>query len=85
MNGAKSRSTGQNIASYSRLTAAASDVNFLAMDTGTKVDDATLILLSAGNGSIYGDEAAFGLLDPFNFMGNAIENSDWTIFHEQIL
>ena len=30
------------------------------------------------------DEAAFGLLDPFNLTGNNIENVDWTLFDPQI-
>ena len=32
-----------------------------------------------------GDEAAFGLLDPFNFMGNDAENIDWTAFDPRIV
>jgi hypothetical protein len=34
---------------------------------------------------VQGDEAAFGLLDPFNFMGSDIENIDWTAFDPQLL
>ena len=36
-------------------------------------------------GYAQGDEAVFGLLDPFNFMGNDLENIDWTMFDSQIL
>ncbi|CZR58897.1 related to transcription activator protein acu-15 [Phialocephala subalpina] len=39
------------------------------------------LLLNSRNGHIQGDEAAFGFLDPFNFMGNDIENIDWTMFN----
>lgn len=31
------------------------------------------------------DGTAFGLLDPFNFMGNEFENMDWTMFDPQLL
>lgn len=37
-------------------------------------------LLNPRHDHIQGDEAAFGFLDPFNFIGNAIENIDWTMF-----
>jgi hypothetical protein len=35
-------------------------------------------------GYIQGDEAAFGLLDPFNFSGADLENMNWTSFEPQI-
>ncbi|TVY29152.1 Fusarisetin A cluster transcription factor [Lachnellula hyalina] len=34
-------------------------------------------------GSVQTDEAAFGLLDPFNFMGSDADNMDWTLFDSQ--
>ncbi|TVY55899.1 Fusarisetin A cluster transcription factor fsa6 [Lachnellula cervina] len=40
-------------------------------------------LLPRRVGSVQTDEAAFGLLDPFNFTGNDIDNMDWTLFDSQ--
>ncbi|KUJ20226.1 uncharacterized protein LY89DRAFT_695732 [Mollisia scopiformis] len=32
------------------------------------------------HGNVFGDEAAFGALDPFNFAGHDLESIDWSIF-----
>lgn len=37
------------------------------------------------NSSIQTEEAAFGVLDPFNFMDNDFENMDWSLFDSQFL
>ncbi|TVY33294.1 Pyrrolocin cluster transcription factor [Lachnellula subtilissima] len=34
-------------------------------------------------GSVQTDETAFGLLDPFNFIGSDADNMDWTLFDSQ--
>jgi hypothetical protein len=47
--------------------------------------DSTSLLLPPWNGFvIQGEETAFGMLDPFNFTGNDVENMDWTLFDPQI-
>lgn len=48
------------------------------------VDPASLLLHPWQGYVQSSDEAAFGLLDPFNFMGNDLENMDWTVFDPQI-
>ena len=47
--------------------------------------DPTSLLLHSPYNYTQGYEAAFGLLDPFNFMGNDIESIDWTAFDPQNL
>jgi hypothetical protein len=49
-----------------------------------EVYPASLLLLPWNRGYMQGDEAAFGLLDPFNFTGNDIEDMGWTLFDTQI-
>jgi hypothetical protein len=62
--------------------AASSDVQSAVSET-KGVNPASL-LLPPWNGYIQSDEAAFRLLDPFNFTGNNIENTDWNLFDPQI-
>jgi len=61
---------------------ASSDVQSAVSET-QGVNPASLFL-PPWNGYIQSDEAAFGLLDPFNFAGNNMENMDWTLFDPQI-
>jgi hypothetical protein len=49
-----------------------------------EVYPASLLLLPWNRGYMQGDEAAFGLLDPFNFTGNGVEDMGWTLFDTQI-
>lgn len=42
--------------------------------------DPASLYLPPWNGITHGDETAFGLLDPFNFVGDDIEHMDWSTF-----
>jgi hypothetical protein len=61
---------------------ASSDVQSAVSET-QGVNPASL-LLPPWNGYIQSNEAAFGLLDPFNLPGNNIENMDWNLFDPQM-
>jgi hypothetical protein len=88
LHSAKSSNVAGNAPSQSSSLAsddtgvASSNVQSIVSET-QGVDSAPL-LLPPWNGFIMSDEAAFGLLDPFNFAGNDIENMDWTLFDPQI-
>jgi hypothetical protein len=55
--------------------AAFSDVR--SRNAAMRGDDAAMLP------SVYGEEAAFGPFDPFNFMGNDLQGLDWSIPNEQ--
>jgi hypothetical protein len=83
LNGAKSSSGPRNVVSPSSSIQDVASDEQPGMSKPSGIDPASL-LLPPWDGYTHGDEAAFGLLDPFNFMGNDIENMDWTVFDPQI-
>jgi Fungal specific transcription factor domain len=79
LNGAKGSHTPAAQASH----ASSSNIQ-PAVGDAQAVNPLSLLLPHRG-GSVQADEAAFGLLDPFNFMGNDFDNMDWSLFDSQVL
>jgi hypothetical protein len=50
---------------------------------GQGIDPASLLLHQWPN-SVHNDETAFGPLDPFNFMGDGLDNIDWAVLDSQV-
>jgi hypothetical protein len=82
LNGARSSKVLKNTASLPPLSSLASSSDMQSeVYTAQGVDSAS----QPWSDSIQYDEATFGLLDPFNYMGNDIENIDWTMLDAQNL
>ena len=79
LNGAK----GSNIPATQPSHASSSNIQ-PTVGEAQAVDPLSL-LLPHQDGSVQADEAAFGPLDPFNFMGNDIDSMDWSLFDSQVL
>jgi hypothetical protein len=80
----KSSNAARSAASQSSLASDVASSNVQSIVSETQGVDSASLLLPPWNGFTQGDEAAFGILDPFNFTGNDIENMDWTLFDPQI-
>jgi hypothetical protein len=81
LNGAKSSNGLRSTASQTPLDAC-STIS-IDLDERQGVDPASL-LLHQWPSSANNDETAFGPLDPFNFMGDGLENIDWAAFDSQV-
>jgi hypothetical protein len=68
----------------SLMESGAASSNMQSAVSETKGVNPASLLLPPWNSYIQTDEAAFGLLDPFNLTGNNIENMDWNLFNPQI-
>jgi len=82
LNGAKSANGHPNATPQTPLAVASVMPTDLGEPHG--VDSASL-LLQQWPSSVHNDETAFGPLDPFNFMGDGLENIDWAAFDSQVL
>lgn len=83
LTGAESSNTPKNTACQSSHAepTTSSDTRMQSADSEAHGIHSAPLLLQPQNGY---DETAFGLLDPFNFMGNEVENIDWTAFDQQV-
>ena len=83
LNGGKVESKSQNLRPQSFSISAAASINAQAAPSDTRAINLAMLSLHPQPQDMQGDEATFGLLDPFNFMGNEFENIDFTMANPQ--